>query len=153
MPDVFISYSTQDSQMAQFIHKHLKSENISAFLAEISLVPGQSWKEEILRNLKASSWVLFLASNAACRSAMAQQEMGVAVGTGKRIIPIVWDIDPSRLPGWLDGFQALDLRNLSLEQVKEKVSGIANQIKADGSIGLVIAGVIILAIAVWSAKK
>ncbi len=153
MPDVFISYSTQDAQIAQFIHRHLNSENLSVFLAPISLVPGQIWKEEILRNLRGSSWVLFLASNAACKSDMVKLEIGIALGTGKRIVPIVWDMDPACLPNWLDGFQALDLRKLSPEQVNAQVSGIAKQIKASVSQGQLIAGIIIAAILYILFKK
>ena len=153
MADVFISHSTQDTKIAQFIHRHLIAENLSVFLAPISLVPGQRWKEEILRNLKGSSWVLFLASNAACKSAFVQQEMGVALATGKRIISIVWDMDTIALPGWLASFQALDLRKLSLEQVNAQVSGIAKQIKESRLQGQLMVGIVIAAILILLAKE
>ena len=146
MPDVFISYSTQNANIAQFIHRHLIAENLSVYLAEISLVPGQKWKDEILRNLKGSPWVIFLASNAACGSAIVQQEMGVALGTGKQIVPIVWDMDPATLPGWLAGYQALDLRKLSLDDANIRISSIAKKIKADVVQGRLIAGAAIFAL-------
>jgi len=140
MPDVFISYSTQDDNMAQFIHSHLIAENLSVFLAKISLDPGQKWGEEILLNLKGSQWVIFLSSQSACRSAIAQQEMGIALGTGKQIVPIVWDMDPADMPGWLAGYQALDLKNLSFEDANIQISNIAKKIKADVFKGKLIAG-------------
>jgi hypothetical protein len=153
MADVFISYSTQDNKIAQFIYRHLIAENLSVFLAQISLLPGQKWEEEILRNLKGSPWVIFLASNSACRSAVVQQEMGVALATGKQIVPIVWDMDPATLPGWLAGFQALDLRNLSSEEVNIRISGIAKKIKASVVQGRLIAGFALAAVVILLAKK
>jgi hypothetical protein len=152
MPDVFISYSTQDSKIAQFIYRHLNLENLSTFLAQISLEPGQKWEEEILRKLKESQWVLFLASISACSSPIVHQEMGVALGTGKQIVPIVWDMDPADLPGWLAGYQALDLRKLSLEEANMRISNIAKKIKADVFQGKLIAGAVFFALLFLLAK-
>jgi len=46
---------------------------------------------------KASSWVVFLASSAACQSPYVQQELEMAIGANKKLVPIIWEISPSAL--------------------------------------------------------
>ena len=114
MAEVFVSYSFKDVEIAKFLCKHLEKEGLNVFRAPISVDPGERWDEKILKNLKNSTWILFLASKEACASPIVQQEIGVALGTEKNIIPVVWDMDPSELPGLVKNIQALDLRNMLL---------------------------------------
>src|SRR5258708_26993541 len=107
MPDVFISHSSVDGEFANFLHRHLTGEGLTVFLASVSLAPGQRWPQEILNALNASNWVLFLASRTACASPWVQQELGAALMSQKKLVPIVWDMPPSQLPGWVGHIQAL----------------------------------------------
>ena len=144
MPDVFISYSSKDLQFASAIKRHLSQEGIDVFLAAISLVPGQRWTPQILNNLKAAPWVIFLASRAACSSAYVQQELGAALVTGKKIVPIVWDMPSSELPGWINQIHALNITGALVEVIRMQVSQIAEQIKANKRNGLLVAGALLL---------
>lgn len=153
MPNVFISYSVKDKEIAEFMYKHLTDEGLNVFKAPLSISPGERWDETILKNLKTSPWVLFLASKAACASAIVQQEVGIALGTQKNLVPIVWDMNPSELPGWIRNVQALDLRNTTLLDASEQVLKIAKRIKADKFIGYLIAGLGIAAILYIICKK
>ena len=105
MPDCFISYSIQDHKFATLLQRELRLLGISAFVASASLQPGERWSEGIMTKLQASNWVLVLCSGAACTSAFVNQEVGGALATSKHLVPIVWDINPSELPGWLSQFQ------------------------------------------------
>lgn len=135
MPDVFISYSTADDNIAQFMHRHLITEGVKTFLASTSVQPGEKWSPVILQNLKSSSWVFFLASKSSCNSAFVQQELGGALLTNKKIVPIVWDMPPSKLPGWVCRYQALNLSGLPINKAQEKISEIADRIKSDKFVG------------------
>jgi hypothetical protein len=146
MTDVFISYSASDERLAQFLRRHLQNESIEVFLASASLQPGQQWSQEILTALRASSWVLFLASRKACSSPWVQQELGAALITQKKLVPIVWDMSPPELPGWVQNYQALNLAGASLEQVKMQMSAIANRVKSDKAQGLLVAGLLVAAL-------
>lgn len=146
MPDVFISYSTKDEPIAQFVHKHLMSEGVSVFLASVSLEPAARWSPEILSNLKASNWVFFLASAAACESPFVQQELGGALLTNKKIVPVVWDLPLSKLPGWIKEFQAINLAGATLEQAQQAISKIAEKIKSDKVVGVVVVGLLVAAL-------
>jgi hypothetical protein len=143
MPDVFISHTSSDRTFAEFLHRHLTSEGLSAFLAPISLLPGQRWPQEILNALETSPWVLFLASRKACASPWVQQEVGAALAKQKKLIPIVWDMPPAQLPGWTGYIQAVDLAGASPEQIQAQMTAIAGQVKADKAKGFLIGGLLI----------
>lgn len=143
MPDCFISYSTQDQRLAQFICNELTQHGLTVFVARASLVPGQQWSDVIRANLKSSDWVLFLASRAACQSPWVQQELGMALGASKRLIPIIWDLDPSALPGWVREKQALNLNGASVEQLKDRMAKIAESVKQEKAKGWLILGAIV----------
>ena len=153
MPDIFISYSTADEQLARFLHQHLTKEGVEVFLAGVSLQPGQQWSQEILNSLKASSWVLFLASRAACASPWVQQELGAALVTKKKLVPIIWDMEPTELPGWIKNFQALNLKGATIENLKTQMTIIANNIKSDKVQGLFVVGVLAFGLLVLGSKS
>ena len=96
-----------------------------------------------MNSLEASAWVLFLASRAACASPWVQQELGAALAKQKKLVPIVWDMPVSELPGWTSHIQAIDLAGASVQQVKLQITSVAERIKADKAKGLLIAGVLI----------
>lgn len=144
MPDCFISYSSHDERLAYLVHEELARHGISSFLASASLQPGQRWSPTILQNLRVSPWVLVLASRAAATSAFVNQETGAALSdSSKTLVPIVWDMGPTELPGWLGRFQALDLRNSSIADLQRRVAVIAGRIKDQKKKGWLILGALV----------
>lgn len=152
MPDCFISYSSDDERLGRFVGSLLISQGVSVFMVSVSLQPGQNWSQEISRNLRESSWVIFLASRSACRSAYVQQELGGALFSDKRLVPIVWDMSPIELPGWVNQKHALDLRGRTLQDLATEINRIASLIKADNTKGALIAGGVILGL-LWLASQ
>jgi TIR domain len=144
MPDCFISYSSVDNTLAQFVNQELTRQGLNVFMASMSLNAGDNWSDVILENFKASSWVIFLASREACKSAYVLQETGMAVILGKKLVPIIWDINPSELPGWVNRHQALNLRDATFPLIQTRISEIARKIHEDKRNGLLIAGVTFL---------
>jgi len=131
MTDCFISYSSTDERFARYVADSLHGQGLTPFMARLSLQPGQQWDSEIRQALQQSSWVVFIASRAACTSPRVQQEVGGAVFGSKKLIPVIWDINPEELPGWAKEYQALDLRGLTPEAVPSAVQSIAQTIHAD----------------------
>jgi hypothetical protein len=152
MPDCFISYSSQDQRLANFVQSELSRLGVSAFMASASIQPGAHWSPEIMNNLRDSNWVILLASRAACSSAFVNQEIGGALLGSKRLIPIIWDINPNELPGWARNVQAIDLRG-SMLGLPTQVAAIANRVNQEKTQGLIIAaGVILLGILVFAGR-
>lgn len=144
MTDCFISHSSQDADLASFVRDQLRRQGIDVFLARSSIRPGAHWTEEVWSRLRSSPLVIFLASRAACRSAFVQQELGHALGEDKRIVPIIWDIDPGELPGWISRNQALDIRQMGTDGLKRQLDALAGEIIARRT-ALCFAGLAVIA--------
>ncbi len=146
MPDCFISYSNKDNKLADFIYSELNRLGVTSFKASASLLPGQQWSTEILNNLRNSNWVIVLASREACKSAFVNQEIGGTLLFSKKLVPIIWDIAPEELPGWMNNIQALDLKGSTMFNLKNHVAAIANRIKQEKAQGMLIVGTILLSL-------
>lgn len=143
MTDVFISHAQADLLLAEYLHRHLTQEGLSVYLASVSVSPGQRWQQAILDNLHSSTWVICLASRAACESHWVMQEMGMAIGANKKLVPFVWDISPKALPGWMRQYQAVNLGGASQEDAKAAIARVADAIKSEKQKGLAILGLVV----------
>ena len=152
MANCFISYSSADEEMAQWVRSELLGQNVSVFMASASLRPGAKWSTEIRNQLQSSRTVIFLASREACSSPWVQQEMGMALAQMKNVVPIVWDIPPTELPGWTSEFQALDLRNASVAEARTRILAIGENIRLGKQEALILGGILIGAILIWGGE-
>lgn len=144
MPDCFISYSSHDERFARYVAQQLRNHNVSVFLADDSLQPGDDWSEELKVNLRNSKWVILLASRAAFRSSeWVPQETGAAAVTSKNLVPVVWNMAPDELPGWAPESQALDLRGASPDEVRDQVLDLAERIRADKNQALMVGAALV----------
>jgi len=148
MPDVFISHAQADLPLAEFLHRHMSQEGLSVYLASMSIQPGEQWMPAIMENLRASTWVLCLASRAVSASPWVMQEMGVAIGANKKLVPIVWDQPPESLPGWMRQYQAVNL-GVNQQEAKAAIGRIAETIKAEKQKGLFILGLLVAGLALF----
>jgi len=143
MPEVFISYSIEDEKFARYVKDHLLSQDLEVFLASISLDKGKKWTPQIFDALKNSEWVFFLASKSALMSSNVQHELGAALITEKKIVPIMWDVEPCDLPIWISEYQGLCLKDTTMENIKEQVSSLAAKVKADKVKGFWVAAALL----------
>ncbi|MES2192174.1 MAG: toll/interleukin-1 receptor domain-containing protein [Pseudomonadota bacterium] len=143
MPDVFISYSVKDEEIAKSIHEQLKLKSLDVFLAPINLQPGHHWTPQIMDALRRSDWVFLLATKDALASANVQQEVGGAIFGKKKLVPIMWDVEPSELPRWISDYQGLVLKGATIEEIGLRVTELADKVKASKINGLAFAGVLI----------
>lgn len=142
MTDVFISYSVKDEELAQFVRAHLLAQGLTVFLASISLVPGERWTPRIIEELRSSEWVVLLASKNALASSNVQLEVGGAIFGKKKLVPIMWDVQPSELPRWISDFQGLILTGATLENINLQVAQLASSIKESKAKGQLVAGAV-----------
>jgi len=150
MVDVFISHATEDAPFAEFLARHLQQEGLAVFLASASIPAGAKWMPNIVENLRQSKWVLCLASRAACRSPWVMQEMGVAIGANKRLVPIIWDIQRTMLPGWMQQFEPVNLAGASQQDVLASMSHIAASIKEEKRNAAVIGALLLAGLALFA---
>lgn len=152
MPDVFISYSAKDENLAQFVRSHLVSQELDVFLASISLNTGEHWTPQIIESLRASEWVFLLASKNALASPNVQQEVGGAIFGKKKLVPIMWDVQPSDLPRWVGDYQGLVLTGATMENINIQVSQLAANVKASKVKGQLVAGAVFAGLLLLLAK-
>lgn len=130
MPDVFISYSSEDEQLARWLYQSCKNLKIDTFLASISLKPGVRWKQKILDNLEDSEWFFFLATKNSIKSDAVMHEIGAALSHKKEIISILNEINYKDLPEWIKEYQAIDIKN-DYPKFEKTIKSIAKQKKVD----------------------
>jgi hypothetical protein len=96
---VFISHSTKDADWARSFAEALEQHGISAWFDECDLPPGESWSEAIESALRGSDILVPLLDGEASSTRNFFFELGVAIGLGKRVVPILpRGLDPSVLP-------------------------------------------------------
>src|SRR5437762_5513592 len=77
--DVFISYSTRDSETAQAICSALESAGLSCWIAPRNIVPGQTWSEAIIDGINGCQVMVLLYSSASNASPQVLREVERAV--------------------------------------------------------------------------
>ncbi len=112
-PKVFISYSTEDKDLAGYIKTGLELLNFKSFLAHEDIEPGDHWREQIIENMKKCNVFIPLLTEAAKDSVWLHQECGMAVIRDMLIIPIKQSYDPM---GCISKYQAL---KIALKDSKE----------------------------------
>ena len=88
---VFVSYSSKDMSTVTQIAEELETLGIDVFVAEHSIKPGENLNASIIKNIKESDMFVLLWGKNALTSDYVKQEIGVAKGADKQIIPFVID--------------------------------------------------------------
>lgn len=146
MPDIFISYSHQDEELANKLKKSFDEHQLSTFLAGLSLPAGENWTENILESLRSAKWVFVLATPDSMASNAVQQEIGGALYGKKNIVPIMVGLGPEDLPRWLSDFQGVVASENDPAEISAQLSKIAAKIRSDKDVAfLVTAGVLAFA--------
>lgn len=130
MADVFISYANEDEGFAQDVKRSLESSGVTVFLSQLSIGSGSIWIDRILDELSRCLCVFLLVSEKSCSSPYVQQEIGVAIGTKKPIVPIVRDDHTGTLPGLVARYQMLDFRTKAPSDINEHLAQLGKRIVA-----------------------
>src|SRR5262245_41493996 len=98
-PKVFISYSDDDADWARQFAEALRDEQVDVWLDAWELHAGDSLPDALEAGLRGSDAIVSILSSSNAWRPNTFFELGVALGTGKRLIPIVaQDLDSSLIP-------------------------------------------------------
>jgi hypothetical protein len=126
MSAIFISHSHKDNAWAERIRDWLLDEEkqrqeeqryLSLFLdidEESGIDVGERWREQLFEHLQLCAAVVVICSEAYASSQWCLAELGVAMASGKLVLPV--RIDASPLPKLLSETQATALAVIDLEQ-------------------------------------
>jgi len=99
--NVFISYSSKNLHIVDWAVATLAQPGITeVFAAEYSVLPSQVLNDEIVRAIRACDLFVLLWSHDAHASDYVPQEIGIAVGCNKAILPVVME-DNVPVPGFI----------------------------------------------------
>ena len=91
---IFISYSSDDKSLAGQIKLMLERYGLSVFLAHDDIPPLRDWQEEISNNLTVCDVFIPVLTRSFRESNWTDQEIGMAFGLKKMIIPLKVNTDP-----------------------------------------------------------
>jgi hypothetical protein len=98
MPRIFLSHSTRDAPLCNWLRSAAAAAGIELYMAEHDVDAGERLAERIRSAIKESAAVVVLISEVALDSSYVNQEIGVALEADKVIIPLVQPgVDVSRL--------------------------------------------------------
>ena len=105
---LFISYSTKDIETVNFVKSMLVGAPVEVFVAEYSVAPGTPLSGSIITAIKQCNLFILLWSQNSRSSEWVPQEIGIAKGESKQIIPVVLNRN-LQLPGFISDLKYLDV--------------------------------------------
>lgn len=98
-PKVFLSYSHDDSEWVRQFAEALREQGVDVWFDRWQVRWGDSLSDALEAGLRGSDVIVLILSRANARRPNVLFELGVALGAGKRLIPIVpADLENSAIP-------------------------------------------------------
>ena len=89
-PEVFLSYSSRDRDLAERLARDLSKQGIPVFLEQDSLEPGHRWEEQIRNALERAEAMVVLLTPASLDSQWVTMEWRVGLeSSSRRVIPVL----------------------------------------------------------------
>lgn len=88
MHDVFVSFKSEDKEIAEKICDDLGAKNVSCWISSRGIRGGQNYQEEIVKALLGSSVMVLVFSSAADKSDEIAKELSLASKYKKFVIPV-----------------------------------------------------------------
>ncbi len=105
---VFISYSTEDRSTVDFVASILAGASVELYVADYSLPAGAPLSEAIVAAIKNCDLFIVLWSVNSHSSHWVSQEIGIARGENKQIIPVVLNSN-LKPPAFIANLKYLDV--------------------------------------------
>ena len=125
----FLSYSRINEDFALKLAKELKSEGFDIWFDQMDIPPGARWDTEIEKALNEADIFMVIITPASAKSDNVLDEIGYAIDTGKRILPVL--LEAATLPLRLRRFQYVDFTSKSfnegIKSAKELLGALIDQ--------------------------
>lgn len=125
---VFISYASEDKELATKISRLLESVGLRVWLDESHIMPADNWAERISQALKESRAMVVLVSPAAVNSERVRREIEFALGAKEysgRLLPVFVGprerIPRDRLPWILLRLEGIELTDQAEEKGLQQI--------------------------------
>ncbi len=118
---LFISHLATQKDKAKRLKETLAPYHVSGFVAHEDITPTYEWQQEIERALFTMDAMLTVHTTGFAESVWTQQEIGVAIGRGVKIVSLHMGEDPK---GFVSKHQAIRRRGRDAVGVSEEVVAI-----------------------------
>lgn len=117
MLSIFISYSTQDKELAGNLKRSFEEYDVvNCFLAHDDIAPGSQWEQEILINLEKADFFIPLQTSHLKGSYWCQQEAGFALASKIKIVPFLPDVNGVDPVGFYSKFQGFKIKTSDIRE-------------------------------------
>lgn len=120
---LFISHLAKDKKAAHALKEELAKYQIAAFVAHDDIEPTREWQGEIESALRTMDALVALISGDFINSRWCDQEVGIAIGKAKLVIPLRYGADPHGFMGKYQGIQTVG-KGITVESISEKIFGV-----------------------------
>jgi len=100
MANIFLSHSTIDGELANYICESFESRGLSCWIAPRNIRPGEDWASSITNAISEADVFFILYSKHSIKSSQCAKEIGIADRKKKYIIP--YKIDDTEPEGAFD---------------------------------------------------
>lgn len=103
--DIFISYSTKDTTIAELLASQLRLKDLSVFLAHQTIDIGPRWETQVLDALRSCRLAIPILTPQSLSSDWVRYEIGAFWALGKLVAPALLGVKSSELPAMLKQYQ------------------------------------------------
>ena len=115
---LFLSHLSSFKKTTGQLQAALRRYGVSAFVAHVDIEPTREWMDEIEAGLHSMDALLAILMPGFKESDWTDQEIGVAIGRGVLVIPVMKGVRPY---GFISRFQGLDSQGKSVAAVAREV--------------------------------
>jgi hypothetical protein len=115
---LFITHPSKVKQFAHDLKAALAGYQIAAFVAHDDIEPTREWQAEIESALRTMDALTALITEDFVVSKWCDQEVGIAIGRGKLVVPVRAGADPH---GFLGKYQGLNAQTLNSSDIARKI--------------------------------
>ena len=131
MGKFFLSYVHEYRGLAGKIKGALEENGSEGFLAHEDISVSSEWRDVILKNLDSCTGLIAIVTPGFAESPWVNQEVGIAKGKRKPVVPLAFEIALDRLPGFLESLQGVRLTEESLSASTKQALEVLGKLHED----------------------
>jgi hypothetical protein len=122
----FISYSRINKEFALKLALELRSSGFDIWLDQLDIPTGSRWDDEVEQALEDCEIFMVILTPASSTSSNVKDEIGYAIDTGKRILPIL--LEDAKVPLRLRRFQYVDFTEKNYDEGVESAKKLLRKL-------------------------
>jgi hypothetical protein len=115
---LFLSHLSSFKKTTGLLQAALRAYGISAFVAHVDIEPTREWQDEIEAGLFSMDALAAILMPGFKESSWTDQEVGIAVGRGVLVIPVMRGLEPY---GFISKYQGLNANGKSVSEVADAI--------------------------------